>query len=367
MSFINYDEIDPYGTTNYELGELGSGLYGLWGDGMGSPDSSLDYSLGGSWNLGYSDPNTGTWMDFNTGSGWEYGDDTYGATGNSTDILGGLGKLLSGGISSLGGLEGLLSTGLGALGMYGNYQAGKDRNALDRDVQLGTLKLANDKFGLEAGIDDMASKAMGMQLLVNRGRMAPDQTNPWLNFMFQGRQNMFADNPELAKTFSNNPFAGFGSGTPNFHPTSDMIKESVGSGRPGFTPQFGSGSMSSLSGLDRIQSLLMEGGLTSDEQKILDALQTGGVAMNQGGLSRAQGLLRGDTGGQADLMTAQLSPGEYVIDAETVAQLGDGNTEAGAQKLDQFRRRVRQHKRNAPVDDIPPPAKPIESYLKRGK
>ena len=37
-----------------------------------------------------------------------------------------------------------------------------------------------------------------------------------------------------------------------------------------------------------------------------------------------------------------LSDGEYVIDAPTVAALGDGSTAAGARRLDKFRKAVRQ-------------------------
>ena len=37
-----------------------------------------------------------------------------------------------------------------------------------------------------------------------------------------------------------------------------------------------------------------------------------------------------------------LSDGEYVIDAPTVAALGDGSTEAGARRLDALRKQIRQ-------------------------
>lgn len=69
-------------------------------------------------------------------------------------------------------------------------------------------------------------------------------------------------------------------------------------------------------------------------------------------------------GGQADTVPAMLSPGEYVMDADTVAALGDGNTQAGAGALDQMRQEIRKHKRSAPVDRIPPKAKPAKAYLK---
>lgn len=48
--------------------------------------------------------------------------------------------------------------------------------------------------------------------------------------------------------------------------------------------------------------------------------------------------------GRSDDIPAMLSDGEYVIDAETVALLGDGSTRAGAKKLDDFRVKVRRHK-----------------------
>ncbi len=41
---------------------------------------------------------------------------------------------------------------------------------------------------------------------------------------------------------------------------------------------------------------------------------------------------------------AALSSGEYVLDAETVALIGDGNSEAGARILDEFRKELRKLK-----------------------
>jgi hypothetical protein len=59
-----------------------------------------------------------------------------------------------------------------------------------------------------------------------------------------------------------------------------------------------------------------------------------------------------------------LADGEYVIDAETVAQIGNGSTKAGAQALDKFRESIRAHKRSAPINKIPPKTKALTSYLK---
>jgi len=54
------------------------------------------------------------------------------------------------------------------------------------------------------------------------------------------------------------------------------------------------------------------------------------------------GALHGNTDGQADEVPAQLSHGEYVIDAATVALLGGGNNAAGAKKLDEMRAKIRK-------------------------
>lgn len=82
------------------------------------------------------------------------------------------------------------------------------------------------------------------------------------------------------------------------------------------------------------------------------------------GRQGALGLLRGGSPGQMDDVNAALSHGEYVMDADVVAALGDGNTEAGAKRLDEMREAIRRHKRSAPVDDIPPPARHPLAYLK---
>jgi hypothetical protein len=68
--------------------------------------------------------------------------------------------------------------------------------------------------------------------------------------------------------------------------------------------------------------------------------------------------------GQSDDIPAMLADGEYVIDSETVAQIGNGSTKAGAQALDKFRESIRAHKRSAPINKIPPKTKALTSYLK---
>lgn len=73
--------------------------------------------------------------------------------------------------------------------------------------------------------------------------------------------------------------------------------------------------------------------------------------------------LSGVTGGQDDKIPAMLSDGEYIIDASTVSDLGDGNNKAGAKKLDIAIKKIRKHKRGGTLK-LPPKAKNITDYLK---
>ena len=82
---------------------------------------------------------------------------------------------------------------------------------------------------------------------------------------------------------------------------------------------------------------------------------------------RMQGHIQGEGDGQSDNIAAQLSDGEYVIDASTVSALGNGSTKAGVAALDQMREAIRKHNRSAPINKIPPKAKKPMDYLKRGK
>jgi hypothetical protein len=82
---------------------------------------------------------------------------------------------------------------------------------------------------------------------------------------------------------------------------------------------------------------------------------------------RAGSRVSGEGDGQSDDIPAMLADGEYVFDADTVAQLGNGSTKAGSDLLDRFREEIRTHKRSAPVDKIPPPSKSPLQYLKQAQ
>ena len=78
--------------------------------------------------------------------------------------------------------------------------------------------------------------------------------------------------------------------------------------------------------------------------------------------------VQGGGTGRSDSIDAKLSDGEYVIDAETVALLGDGSSKAGAQRLDQFRANIRKQKGQAlSKGRISPDARNPEHYLMGGR
>jgi hypothetical protein len=83
----------------------------------------------------------------------------------------------------------------------------------------------------------------------------------------------------------------------------------------------------------------------------------------QGGLSAlARG---GNFDGRSDDIPAVLSDGEFVMDAETVALLGNGSSKAGANKLEQMRQGIRKQKGGALAQGkFSPDAKNPLSYLK---
>jgi hypothetical protein len=87
----------------------------------------------------------------------------------------------------------------------------------------------------------------------------------------------------------------------------------------------------------------------------------------QGALSQISRLSQGAGDGRSDSIEARLSDGEYVIDAETVALLGNGSTKAGAAMLDQMRQGVRQQKGRALAKGkFSPNAKSPLAYMKGG-
>lgn len=100
------------------------------------------------------------------------------------------------------------------------------------------------------------------------------------------------------------------------------------------------------------------------------------VMMKQGGMAKPRmsyeieefnypsGLgfyVSGHTQGQDDKIPAMLSDGEYVVPADVLAHLGDGNNNAGAKKLDAMVGKVRRGK--GLKNTLPPKAKSLTAYM----
>jgi hypothetical protein len=84
-----------------------------------------------------------------------------------------------------------------------------------------------------------------------------------------------------------------------------------------------------------------------------------------GALAAAGQLMSGGGSGRDDTIDARLSDGEYVMDAETVALLGDGSNKEGARRLDDMRAKIRQHKgKKLSRGQFSPDAKSPLAYLK---
>jgi hypothetical protein len=93
------------------------------------------------------------------------------------------------------------------------------------------------------------------------------------------------------------------------------------------------------------------------------------VPLARGGSPRrTEFAVNGAGTGRSDDIPAVLSDGEYVIDAETVALLGDGSNKAGAKKLDELRVKVRKHKgQKLAKGRFSANAKKPEAYLSGGR
>lgn len=133
----------------------------------------------------------------------------------------------------------------------------------------------------------------------------------------------------------------------------------MGSGKPQQIPQFTPGSpdqrplMDLIGGMDPVlrDNLQRTGQLNAWMNQNWQDIQAGRYAKPRtmyaargGALNR---LAHGAGSGRDDTIPARLSDGEYVIDAESVALLGDGSTENGASKLDKMRQQLRMQKGKA--------------------
>jgi hypothetical protein len=86
----------------------------------------------------------------------------------------------------------------------------------------------------------------------------------------------------------------------------------------------------------------------------------------EGPLSMTSGFVQGPGDGQSDDVPINAATGEYVMPADVVSALGNGDNSAGADALDKMCQAIRARARSTANDQLPPPALGPLSYLKGG-
>lgn len=84
---------------------------------------------------------------------------------------------------------------------------------------------------------------------------------------------------------------------------------------------------------------------------------------SEGGASIGNRYVKGRGDGTSDSVPAMLASGEFVIPADVVSGLGNGDNDAGAKVLDSFMEEIRKHKRGGSPRELPPDSKGPLSYL----
>jgi hypothetical protein len=117
---------------------------------------------------------------------------------------------------------------------------------------------------------------------------------------------------------------------------------------------------------DDIPAMLHDGDYVIDADAVA-ALGDGSSKAGAQALSQFQSKIPHSmaTGGEA--VPAKIADGEYVFPAAFVSALGGGDNKQGAKLLDAMREELRAHKRSAPTSKIPPKAKSPLDYLRMAK
>jgi hypothetical protein len=117
---------------------------------------------------------------------------------------------------------------------------------------------------------------------------------------------------------------------------------------------------------DDIPAMLHDGDFVIDADAV-SALGDGSSKAGAEALSKLQSQVKHKDSGpsKGNPVAAQIADGEYVFPAAFVTALGGGDNKHGAKLLDQMRKELREHKRSASVNKIPPKALSPLDYLKR--
>jgi len=116
---------------------------------------------------------------------------------------------------------------------------------------------------------------------------------------------------------------------------------------------------------DDIKALLNEGDYVMDAEAVAQ-LGNGSSKAGKSVLEQFRKSIPQNNHKVGGKVPAMIADGEYVLPSSFVSSLGKGDGNKGAEMLDKMRHALRDHKRSAPLNKIPPPAKSPLEYLKAG-
>jgi hypothetical protein len=117
---------------------------------------------------------------------------------------------------------------------------------------------------------------------------------------------------------------------------------------------------------DDIPAMLHDGDYVMDAD-VVAALGDGSSKAGKEVLEGFRSQVPHKESGGGNPVPAKIADGEYVFPAGFVTALGGGNNKAGAKILDGLREKLRAHKRSAPTSKIPPKAKSPLDYIMGAK
>lgn len=247
----------------------------------------------------------------------------------------------SSGTSQSGGIPTPISgQSLAAAPVYANTQILQQLKQLDPKL----LSMVAPHLSGQSGPTGLSALSPQIPQQATGGNM--QQSNPY-NTLFQ---TMLADKGGTNPSY----------GAPMFSSAASML---------GYASGGGAKMDDYLTHIKKLRDKEQTGALMSSGLKLLGAPAYNTMGFKDGGhipefkTGTTGHYVKGAGDGQSDDIPAMLADGEYVFDADTVASLGNGSSDAGAQLLDHFREAAREHKRSAPVDKIPPKASPL-AYMK---
>jgi len=114
---------------------------------------------------------------------------------------------------------------------------------------------------------------------------------------------------------------------------------------------------------DDIPALLHDGDYVMDAETV-SALGDGSSKAGREVLDKFRNQVPHTSKNGGSVIPAKIADGEYVFPAAFVTSLGKGENKRGSEILDGLREKLREHKRKAPLNKIPPKAKSPLEYLK---